>query len=298
MAHPIAEPCDQHIVLEGAAGAEEIMLLKRSTGDEVFVIWHGITANPRLWFWDILWERGEVWLAGLPGHGPVRPRPPAHYWRWSAEHFIDIAEQLAQLFAGRKLTLIGHSTGGMVALGVALRRPELVQRLILISSVTWGEYGGILGVWQKFAPIPALLHQVVKASLTGGRRSLALFRWSLLSFIRERQGFYSNPHVDQAIHMGYEHYQQTPLHSISGTVRVLHYADMRPAVQRAPYHGPTLLIHGSDDQIVPLKQSIWLQQHLPQAYLATMPQIGHMPFGEREPLFNRWVLDWLEQHPL
>lgn len=39
---------------------------------------------------------------------------------------------------GRELTLVGHSLGGLVARGVALRRPGKVARVITLGSPAWG----------------------------------------------------------------------------------------------------------------------------------------------------------------
>ncbi len=293
---PLPVYANHTLSVAGTKGPEEIALLQRSQGDEVFIAWHGLTANNRLWFWDALWERGEVWLAGLPGHGAVRRYAPQHYWSWDAAHFISVGAALAQQFAGRKLTLIGHSTGGMIALGVATLLPELVERLVLISPVVWGELRGIIGLWARLARHPLLLHQAVRATLAGGRLSRRVFFLSLAGFAADWAGLFNNPHTALAVREGYHAYQHTPLLGISGTARVIAQADLRAQVQARPFNKPTLIIHGTRDPVVPFKQGRWLSETLPNAYLAAMPGVGHLPFGEREPLCMRWVTDWLALH--
>ena len=282
-----------------AQGAEEIAVLQRSAGDDLFVAWHGITAVNRFWFWDILWPHGAVWLAGLPGHGRLAPRPSRQFWRWTPEHLIEAGlGTLRALSADRPATLIGHSTGGMIALGIAQRAPELVSRLILIAPVVWSDLTGIVGFWQRFAGHPRLLQAVIGASLGAGRLSYRAFVLSLAAFIADRRGFYANPHTGLALRAGYAAMRGTQLAAVAGTVRVLRQADLRPFVERGPTAVPTLIIHGERDPIVPIAQSRWLAGALPNAELAALPGTGHIPYGEREAATNQIVQAWLERHPL
>jgi pimeloyl-ACP methyl ester carboxylesterase len=65
----------------------------------------------------------------------ARAQVETHSWMarsgpWDLESVADgIASRIAA-----PTTLVGHSTGGAIALAVALRRPELVDRLVLIDS--------------------------------------------------------------------------------------------------------------------------------------------------------------------
>ena len=74
----------------------------------------------------------RVLLVDLPHHGRSA---------W-ADHFdyLQVAEQVAQLLdAGDPAALVGHSLGGKVAMVLALRHPELVERLCVVdvSPVTY-----------------------------------------------------------------------------------------------------------------------------------------------------------------
>jgi pimeloyl-ACP methyl ester carboxylesterase len=279
-------------------GAEEIAVLQRSAGDELFVAWHGITAVNRFWFWDILWPHGAVWMAGLPGHGPLRRRPAGQFCGWTPEHLIEAGlGTLRALGDGRPATLIGHSTGGMIALGIVQRAPELVRRLILLAPVVWSDLSGVVGLWLRCAGHPRLLQAVIGASLGAGRLSYQAFRLSLLAFIADRRGFYANPHTDLALRAGYAAMRRTQLAAIAGTVRALRQADLRPQVERAPTAVPTLIIHGERDPIIPIAQSRWLAAALPQAELVALPGTGHVPYGEREAATNQAIQGWLDRHP-
>lgn len=275
-------------------GTEPIAILPRSVGRHPIIAWHGISANNRSWFWDILWQQGAVQLAGLPGHGPLPPLPAAHYARWDQQHFIRVGQAVVeQLAQGQPATLIGHSTGGMIALGVALAAPHLVARLILISPVVWGDLHGIVGLWARLRHQPHLLRAAIAAAIVPAQQSYALDLQMLRAFIADPQGFYSNPNTIRAVQEAYSDFRATPIAALAATARVIGDADLRPIVETALPTVPTLVIAGEQDGIVPVYQARWLAATLPHATLAVLPGVGHVPFGECEPAFNRAVLGWL-----
>lgn len=279
-------------------GAEQIALCQRSEGRHRFIAWHGITAVNRFWYWDAFWDQGQVTLAGLPGHGPVCRYSRDHYLRWTTQHLIDVGMGTARhLYNGEPMTLIGHSTGGLIALGVALAAPELVARLILLAPVVWGELTGIVGLWLRAADRPALARLLIGLSLAPGRWSYHLFRASLRSYVSDAPGFYGNSRMDSTSRYGYPYYRRTGTDAVLGIVRALRMANLRPLVLQQCPTMPTLLVHGDRDGVVPYRQSEWLLQALPQASLVTVPGAGHMAYVENEQLVNKRVNAWCAEHP-
>lgn len=284
------------ISVQGTVGQEAIRVLQRSTGAEQFIAWHGITAVNRFWLWDALWPHGEVQLVGLPGHGAVPNQPNQQWSRWTQEHLIETGiASLKKLNNGKPATIIGHSTGGLIALGIAHRAPELVKRLIVLSPVVWSELTGIVNVWQRFVGQPSLLKAIIHSSLGLGRCSHWAFSKSLVAFIKDRQGFYSNPKVVKTIRDGYEQMQQTPIAGIAGITTVLKQADIRPLIMAKPTTVPTLIVHGQHDPIVPFKQAQWLKLNIPHADLLAIPHVGHLPYAEQEAYVNKEVTNWVEK---
>lgn len=84
----------------------------------------------------------RVLLVDMPHHG----RSP---WR---DHFdyVDVADQVAELFStDDPVALVGHSMGGKASMVLALRHPELVERLCVVdvSPVTYrsrSEFAGYI----------------------------------------------------------------------------------------------------------------------------------------------------------
>lgn len=66
-------------------------------------------------------------LVDMPNHGRSDWTPVVSY-RGMAEEVADLVMQ-----RGKPVTLLGHSMGGKIAMIVALTRPELVERLIVVD---------------------------------------------------------------------------------------------------------------------------------------------------------------------
>jgi pimeloyl-ACP methyl ester carboxylesterase len=96
------------------------------------VFCHGLFGQGKNWtaIGKALAEDHRVLLIDLPDHG----RSP----RSERFDFVEYADQVAALLAaevgaGEPVALVGHSLGGKVAMLVALRRPELVERLVVVD---------------------------------------------------------------------------------------------------------------------------------------------------------------------
>src|SRR5262249_6756735 len=98
----------------------------------VFV--HGYTGNVRNWALNVraLREKYRCVSLDLPGHGES-DRP--------GDHAVYGLEAVAERVAGairalglQKVTLVGHSMGGMVSEYVALNHGELLRALVLVDT--------------------------------------------------------------------------------------------------------------------------------------------------------------------
>jgi pimeloyl-ACP methyl ester carboxylesterase len=113
------------------------------------VFLHGLFGQGRNWtqIAKALATDHRTLLVDLPHHGKSA---------WD-EHFdfLDIADQVAELMtADDPVTLVGHSMGGKVAMVLALRHPELVERLCVVdvAPVSYGrasEFAGYIGAMQR-----------------------------------------------------------------------------------------------------------------------------------------------------
>ena len=72
-----------------------------------------------------------------------------------------------------------------------------------------------------------------------------------------------------------------------------------PAGRLAFVHAPVLLLHGSNDNVIPATELLWLRQRVPQQYLAgalVSPAISHVDVGHKASLLEQFALvHWMEK---
>lgn len=112
------------------------------------VFCHGLFGQGKNWtrIGKELAENHRVLLVDMPDHGRSV---------WTHEFdYLSAADQVAELLsADDPASLVGHSMGGKIAMLVALRHPELVERLCVVdvSPVTYGhgsEFAGYIEAMQ------------------------------------------------------------------------------------------------------------------------------------------------------
>jgi lipase len=107
-----------------------VTLAVREWGDPsapTVVCLHGVTGHGRHFarLAERLAPRRRILAPDLVGHGDSPYEPP-----WSIDAHLDaLAETLGELRA----SWVGHSFGGRLAFELAARRPELVERLVLLD---------------------------------------------------------------------------------------------------------------------------------------------------------------------
>jgi 2-succinyl-6-hydroxy-2,4-cyclohexadiene-1-carboxylate synthase len=92
----------------------------------MLVALHGFTENDEVWREVLGLPREALACPLLPGHG-FKPCAPGL-------GVASLAGEIARDACGRGVDLLGYSMGGRIALHLAIDRPELVRRLVLISS--------------------------------------------------------------------------------------------------------------------------------------------------------------------
>lgn len=214
------------------------------------VLLHGGLGTAALHLWREIefFGRGfRVVAPDLRGYGRSTPPRsfPADFYDRDAE---DVAALLAALF-DHPVHLAGWSDGGIVALIVAARRPELVR-----SLAVWGAQARLTAA--ERAGWPALAD--ASSWPEGARRR----------FI-EAQGPQNWPEILQRMVDGYHAYYNardgdiitTELHAI---------------------RAPVLILHGEDDAVVPVLHAHDMAAALPHVRLRIFPGAGHAVHRERE----------------
>jgi len=175
-----------------------------------------------------------------------------------------------------KASLVGNSLGGSIALRVAARHPERVDRLALMGSVgvPFELTEGLDGVW-GYQP-----------SLENMRRILDVFAFSRdlvtdeLAEVRYRASI--QPGFQEAFASMFPAPRQRWLDAL---------VTPDDEIARLPHE--TLLIHGRDDKVIPLDTSLRLLRLIERAQLHVFGRCGHWTQIEHSAEFNRLLTEFL-----
>jgi pimeloyl-ACP methyl ester carboxylesterase len=282
---PLSTPEDRWLQLSGIHAR-----YWRCGSGSPLVLLHGIGGSLEAWHRNIpaLSAGYEVVALELPGCG--RTSAPPVYPTDTLGMFAQfVGAELDQLDLTRTV-MVGSSLGGAVAIEYALRFPQRVDALILVSSAGMSTDIG----WPlRFLAIPGLGEWLSRPSRVTSERSL--------------RGIVADPEVitDDEIDTAHQ-LAQLPgaQHAFLSMLRVYcsFFGLRRSEIKRivnglSRIDAPVLLIWGDRDVIVPVDSMQTALRHLRQAQAAILPGAGHLPYVEQPEAFNRLLLDFVAALP-
>jgi len=223
------------------------------------------------WRFQLPFFAGRYRVVAFDNRGAGRsPKTPGPYT------IEGLADDAAAVLAGRRAHVLGISMGGYVAQALALRHPQLVERLVLCCTGSGGPRNvttpkATTDAWEAHAHLPP--HEFARASMPlafapGWTEEHPELYEQLLA---ARLEFPTPPETWRA--------QYDACWDFVGRVSPLEEIAAR-----------TLVVHGTADRIVPYENALHLVDRIPQAELATFEDAGHLVFVERPDAFNDRVL--------
>jgi pimeloyl-ACP methyl ester carboxylesterase len=212
-------------------------------------------------------EQFRVLVPDLPGHGASSPLPAAASLDPYAERVRDLAEREGML----PTAVVGHSFGGLVALRLALRRPDDVRALVLAGSA------GVSTATRRVERLLTIAAFVRPSRLYSRHRALvarsALLRQLVFGYWGASDPAALTPEVVEGFLAGPQ------LHTDTATAaRVLVKDD--PRVELDLVRCPTLVLWGARDHQVPVDDGFEYARRL-GAKLRVVADCGHLLVGER-----------------
>jgi pimeloyl-ACP methyl ester carboxylesterase len=245
------------------------------SGSAVLLI-HGIGDNSTTWntVQSKLAQRFTVIAPDLLGHGQS-DKPRADY---SVAAYANGMRDLLGVLDVERVTVVGHSLGGGVAMQFAYQFPQLVERLILVSA------GGVtkdVSVALRFASLPlggealALLRLpfVLPAVQTAGRCAGALFGSTGLG--RD---------LPDVLRILADLPEPTASSAFTRTLRAV--VDWRGQVVTMldrcylTESVPVQLIWGKQDVVIPVSHARMAHAAMPGSQLEIFSRSGHFPFHD------------------
>ncbi|WP_374945493.1 alpha/beta fold hydrolase [Agreia sp.] len=232
-----------------------LMLHGSGPGVSAWANWRGVIPD--------LATRFRVIAPDLLGFGRTRP---------SAEQTYDISSWMDHLHGFidalglEQLSVVGNSFGGGLALRVAISRPDAVTRLVVMGSVGVPSTitPGLEAVW-GFTP-----------SFENMRRLLDIFAFDSSRATDELAKLRLAAATRSGVHEAYAQMFRAPRQRALDEMNVPE-ADLKSITQ------PTLILHGRDDRVIPLSNSIALNALIDDSQLHVFGRCGHwVQIEERE----------------
>ncbi|MCC7118525.1 MAG: alpha/beta hydrolase [Anaerolineales bacterium] len=219
------------------------------------VLIHGYPLDHSIWNETarLLADEFEIILPDVRGFGGSSTVDAAY-------SMADLADDLAALLDALKIEqafVAGHSMGGYIALAFAKKYPGRVRGLALVASQALadteerkrGRYETVRTVEEKGVSV---IVEPTAAGLTKKR--------GLQNQLRRMIAAQSQRGVVGALGALAEREDTSALFA---TIKF-----------------PVALIHGDDDQLIPLERARAIKRLYPSAHLTELPEVGHMPMLE------------------
>ena len=242
-------------------------------------------------------EGHRVFAPDLPGYGRTeKPRV-----RYTIGYFAKFVADYMEDRGLRSAAIVGTSLGGRVALEIALERPQLARRLVLVNA---------LGLGRPRPQMAQMAYGLVTVPRVGEavmRFTRGALRWASPRTIRRVAGRFAgaSADLDKMMDDTYlealrEMYEADGFHNAYlSTVRSL----IHPRALLGGQHDvtsrlgelkiPVQLIWGSADPLFPLEHATRAHAMIRDCRLTVIEGAGHTPQAERPEEFNRVLHSFL-----
>jgi pimeloyl-ACP methyl ester carboxylesterase len=209
---------------------------------------------------------------------------------YSMRQWADDVSALLEHLGERRAHIVGSSLGGCVALELVDQRPDQVASLVLVAA--FSELDRALEL--NFRLRIAIIEQLGMGDVLADHMLL----WTLSrGFIETERGRQAAAALQQSVR------RNTPALYASFLRAILEFGRAQPEQAGMPrvterlshIAVPTLLIVGENDILTPLPFSQKIQERIPGAELAVVPNCGHITFIEQPEENARLVVGFIQR---
>ena len=223
------------------------------------VLIHGWGMSGKIWeeFSKVMKYKNKLYIIDLPGMGKSEIIKP-----YKIDNLIDKIHELIP----EKVTIIGWSLGGQIAMKYYLKYPKAVNYLVCISSTPcfikkngW-EFGVSRSFFSKFK----------NDLLNNWQRTLRKF------FLLQTQKDEDIENTLKKLENDFMDEQPPTKEGLEKSLEILEKVDIRKDIKNINI--PTLIISGKQDTISDYKASIWMQSKIKKSQIFVFDSAGHIPF--------------------
>lgn len=208
-------------------------------GEQTLLFIHGLGSYLPAWRknMEVLSDNYRCIALDLPGYGKSSRGDYAFDMTFFATQVAAFIDQLSL----KKVTLVGHSMGGQIAMTLALQHPEVIDRLVLIAPAGFETFTEQEVAWFKQIYTPA----VVKATpVEQIERNFAL-NFHEANFPDDARFMYQDRLLMRDTGEEYEAYCRMIPQCVQGMLA-------EPVYNRLPeIEHPTLVLYGKGDLLIP-----------------------------------------------
>jgi pimeloyl-ACP methyl ester carboxylesterase len=253
------------------------------------------------WMWykqiPVFSRRYQVILFDNRGAGNT-DKPDSEY---SIEIMADDASGLLRTLGIAQAHVLGISLGGFIAQELALRHPDLVKSLCLVSTNSgpgkraMRNSQHVNGIFKLWGILPGTFEMGGKASVPLG------FEYGITKEDRIRYGLslaftpdYYRKHpeeIDRIVGWRLEN----PQPGYAWTRQLMAGMNFDSSARAESIHAPALVLNGAEDRIVTPESARELAGRIPDSRYVEIEGSGHLLFIERSDEFNETVISFLDE---
>jgi len=236
------------------------------------VVIHGGGGGVNAWLnnLEMLSEHYTVYAPDLPGFGESQSIND----NFQVSEYVDFLDKFARTIGLKCFHLMGHSIGGGIALKFALKYPQKIERLVLVSSMFLGKE---IALWARYLSSLAIFRYLGEACITMFRA----IEWSLQLFCTSCKLSPPFSRVQMAIGQR--------IMTLKGQSTVL--LDYLTELAM-----PTLLVWGAKDGIVPALHAYAAADVITDCRIHIFESCGHNVQKQRLLEFSQLIVDFLGRH--
>ena len=265
-------------------------MIYRTAGDgPVILLVHGLLDSSRTWrkLAPVLALGHTVIAPDLLGHGESDGPTAVDY---SLGGHAGMLRDLLDALGHQRVTVVGHSLGGGVAMTFAYHYPERVERLALISS---GGLGRSVSPALRAATLPgagAMMRTVGARPVVAAGRALA----AVLATVRLRHAARVTAEIVSALErLGDSGRRGAFLNTVRAVidghgqkVSALDRLDLIAGI-------PLLVVWGTHDRVIPVEHAELVREPLPHAEIVLLDGIGHTPHLSQPAFVGERLAAWV-----
>ena len=262
-----------------------VNLVEYGEGTPVLFV-HGLGGSWQNWLENIpaAADAGYKAIAvDLPGFGASEM--PAE--KISISGYGRFVEALLEELGCGPVALVGNSMGGFIGAEVAIQFPQHVDRLVLVSAA------GISVEHDRNEPVLSAMY-----------RTERLMTMAVAGLAARADAFSTRPGLRKALmYVVAAHPDKLPAPLVAEMVRGAGKEGFLPALDALTDYpirdrlekisAPTLIVWGTDDRLVPLRDAHVFEELIPNARKVVYEDTGHVAMLERPADFNRELFGFL-----